>query len=389
MKNLLITMSGGTTSVINATLCGIIKAAQESTVIDKIYAGFPGIVGFMNEATIEVTNLTPTELSILKTSPGSASIGTTRTKIFNEQDLELLKQVFDKYNIGYFINIGGNGTIKQTKAIASYMNNVFIAAAPKTVDNDLGDKNFDELWYTPGFPSCINYWHNKMQMLDNENIGACANDKVIVAQTFGRETGFLVGSLRMYDVNREKPIILLIPEDQTSTEHIMSKIENTLLKHNRAIIGICEGYKIDKYEYVYDQTNQIMYGSSTTSAMQQLINLCNKNNIQARGFNPTVDQRQNFNFSLDNDINISYNIGMEIINNFKLGKTHFFQTYTSSRKYKTIQLSKVSDYSRNMKEEWVLKNQFDVTDEYIKYLSSFTKIKNDKKTFVLGKVYER
>lgn len=382
-------MSGGTTSVINATLCGITEAAQKSTVINKIYAGLPGIVGFMNEVVIEMTNLTPTELSILKTSPGSASIGTTRTKIFDKKSLENLKQTFDKYNIGYFINIGGNGTIKQTKAIASHIDNIFIAAAPKTVDNDLGDKNFKDLWYTPGFPSCVNYWHNKMQMLDNENIGACTNDKVIIAQTFGRETGFLVGSLRMYDIDRKKPIILLIPEDQNPAANIMSKIENTLLKHNRAIVGICEGYKIQKYEHVYDQTNQIMYGSSRSTAMQQLINLCNKNNIQARGFNPTVDQRQNFNFSLDNDINISYNIGVEIINNFKLGKKHFFQTYTSSKEYTTIHLSKISDYSRSMKKEWILKNQFDVTDEYIKYLSSFTKIENNKKTFVLGKIYER
>ena len=43
MNNLLITMSGGTTSVINATLAGLILKAQKSNLIDKIYVGFPGI----------------------------------------------------------------------------------------------------------------------------------------------------------------------------------------------------------------------------------------------------------------------------------------------------------------------------------------------------------
>ena len=51
---------------------------------------------------------------------------------------------------------------------------------------------------------------------------------------------------------------------------------------------------------------QKMYGSSSSTAMQQLINLCSQNNMQARGFNPTIDQRQNFNYTLASDIEISY-----------------------------------------------------------------------------------
>ena len=343
MKNLLVTMSGGTTSVINATLAGIIKSARESKMIDKIYAGFPGIVGFMNDQIIDLSDLTEKEINILKNSPGSASIGTTRTKIFDVNDLNNLKEKFEKYKIGFFINIGGNGTIKQTKLIASHIDEIFVASAPKTVDNDLGDQKFEDLWFTPGFPSCVNYWKNKMFMLDNENIGAFTNDKVLITQTFGRETGFIVGSLRMYDIDRNKPIILLLPEDQRSPSEVLDKIENTLKKHGRAIVGICEGYQIKKYNYTLDYTGQIMYGSSETSSMQQLINLCNKNKIQARGYNPTVDQRQNFNFTLDKDIKIGYNIGVQIINNFREKKSHFFQSYNHKKQMKTIPLNTIKN----------------------------------------------
>ena len=82
MNNLLITMSGGTTSVINATLAGIIHEAQKHKGIDKIYAGLPGIVGFMDNSLIDLTYLTKHEIEVLMYSSGSASIGTTRTKIF-------------------------------------------------------------------------------------------------------------------------------------------------------------------------------------------------------------------------------------------------------------------------------------------------------------------
>ena len=39
--NLLITMSGGTTTVINATLVGVLKAARRSGRIGKVLAGAP------------------------------------------------------------------------------------------------------------------------------------------------------------------------------------------------------------------------------------------------------------------------------------------------------------------------------------------------------------
>lgn len=386
MKNLLVTMSGGTTSVINATLAGIIKSAKESKMINKIYAGFPGIVGFMNDKIIDLSDLTEKEINILKNSPGSASIGTTRTKIFDVNDLNNLKEKFEKYKIGFFINIGGNGTIKQTKSIASHIDEIFVASAPKTVDNDLGDQKFEDLWFTPGFPSCVNYWKNKMFMLDNENIGAFTNDKVLITQTFGRETGFIVGSLRMYDIDRKKPIILLLPEDQRSPSQVLDKIENTVKKHGRAIVGICEGYQIKKYNYNLDYTGQIMYGSSETSSMQQLINLCNKNKIQARGHNPTVDQRQNFNFTLDKDIKIGYNIGVQIISNFRENKSHFFQSYSHKKQMKIIPLNTIKNYSRKMKNQWIDFGNFDVSQDYVDYLNAIGKYSIKQKVFSAGKI---
>ena len=42
-----------------------------------------------------------------------------------------------------------------------------------------------------------------MIMLNNENMGAHTHDKVLIAQTFGRETGFIVGSLRYFDTPQE------------------------------------------------------------------------------------------------------------------------------------------------------------------------------------------
>ena len=381
MKNILITMSGGTTSVINATLAGLIEQAQKSNQINRIFAGCPGIVGFMNRKVKEFTLTTNRELKLIASTPGSAIVGTTRTKVFDDQEINVLNDLFEEYNIGYFVNIGGNGTIKQTRYIASKIHNIKVASAPKTVDNDLGDQNFNDLWYTPGFPSCVNYWYHKMSMLNNENLGAYTNDKVLVAQTFGRETGFIVGAMRTFDPLRKLPIVLLLPEDHRSLSDVLAKIDNTVSKHGRAIVGICEGYEISPYDYNLDLTGQRMYGSSNSTAMQQLINACNDNGIQARGYNPTVDQRQNYNYTLKSDLKISHKIGKRIIKNFDKGKTHFFQGYTKNQTYETIPLSSIEDYSRSMQNNWIDWGNFDVTGDYLSYIDGFTKIHKDKEMF--------
>ena len=387
MNNLLVTMSGGTTSVINATLAGIIDAAVKSDIIDNIYAGCPGILGVFKESFLK---LTESDTHVIKNSPGSASIGTTRVEIFNEKQLHELENIFDNNNIKYFINIGGNGTIKQSKSIASKINDISIAAAPKTVDNDLGDSEFEDLWFTPGFPSCANYWYHKTRMLNNENIGACTHDKVIIAQAFGRKTGFITGAMRLFDPDRNTPLVLLLSEDQQPAHVVIEKIKQKVSDHGRAIVGICEGYDVSEYDFEYDKSGQEMYGSSSSSAVQELVNLCIKNNIQARGYNPTVDQRQNFEYTLSSDLDISYKIGEEIINNFSKGKSHFFQSYSKSG-LKAIDLNDINNFSRVMKDEWIDWGNFDVSDSYIEYLKEFTDIEKHKltsrnKLFVKGKV---
>ena len=74
-------MSGGTTSVINATLAGIVDSAHHSSQIDKVYAGHPGILGVLEENFLDLTDI-PSH--ILKHTPGSSSIGTTRVEIFDK-----------------------------------------------------------------------------------------------------------------------------------------------------------------------------------------------------------------------------------------------------------------------------------------------------------------
>ena len=55
--NAIYAQSGGVTSVINTTACGVIETARKSKNINKLYAGKDGIVGILNEEIIDTNQI--------------------------------------------------------------------------------------------------------------------------------------------------------------------------------------------------------------------------------------------------------------------------------------------------------------------------------------------
>ena len=64
----------------------------------------------------------------------------------------------DEKKISNIINIGGNGTLQQSIDLSSKLPELNFVSCPKTVDNDLGDINFNKMLTNPGFISSIYIW---------------------------------------------------------------------------------------------------------------------------------------------------------------------------------------------------------------------------------------
>jgi ATP-dependent phosphofructokinase / diphosphate-dependent phosphofructokinase len=372
--NLLITMSGGTTSVINATLAGIIETARQVEGINRVYAGFPGITGVLAESIVDLTDISQADLKRLYYTPASGFVGTTRVSILDNDELIRLAGVFSAHDIACFVNIGGNGTIRQSLQISQHMGSqVRVAAAPKTVDNDLGDAAFEQMLFTPGFPSCANYWRHKIWIMNQENLGACSHDKVLIAQTFGRKTGFLAGCARLGDRHRKIPLILLLPEDQRPIEGVLAHIENTVASYGRAIVVMSEGYEVGDIGERHDPTGQIMYGTSRTTAAQLLVNHCADIGIQGRAFVPGFDQRSDISFVSPTDLEAAYMTGRNIVIQLAAGQRDFIACISHaadsrSLEYSSVTFAQADNYSRSMPPRWVAGGSFDVTDEYAEYV---------------------
>src|SRR5699024_4779100 len=96
-KNAFYAQSGGVTSVINASAAGVIEAARNSNIIDKVYAGRNGIIGALTEDLIDTSLESAEAIAALKHTPGGA-FGSCRYKLgdveTNRHQYERLIEVF-------------------------------------------------------------------------------------------------------------------------------------------------------------------------------------------------------------------------------------------------------------------------------------------------------
>ena len=116
MGNVIIGQSGGPTAVINSSLAAAIRAAVDSGKIPKVYGMHHGIEGFLKDEIIDLHDYFEDlyELSLLKRTP-AAFLGSCRYKLpeieGNEELYEKIFLLLWKYDIEYFLYIGGNDSM--------------------------------------------------------------------------------------------------------------------------------------------------------------------------------------------------------------------------------------------------------------------------------------
>ena len=80
-----------------------------------------GIEGFMREMLVELNERfeTPAELELLKNTPASA-LGSCRVKLKDDEQLEIIFKLIEKYDIKYFFYIGGNDSMDAVAKLEEY-----------------------------------------------------------------------------------------------------------------------------------------------------------------------------------------------------------------------------------------------------------------------------
>lgn len=246
--NLLVAQGGGPTAVINCSLVGVIDEFKrfESKGAGKIIGALQSIDGIIDEKLINLGKENQTKLNRLYNQP-AAALGSCRRKM-KEEDYGHIIEVFKKYDVRYFLYIGGNGsmhTVHKVNQLAKSIGYELIAVGiPKTIDNDLAYTD-----HCPGFGSAARYFATVTREIGLD-IKALPTP-VSVIETLGRNTGWLAAASSLAKQNEgDAPNLIYFPEKAFNLDVFLSDVSNVYEKYGRAVIVVSEGLKDETGMYL-------------------------------------------------------------------------------------------------------------------------------------------
>ena len=208
--NAILGQSGGPTSVINASLCGIIEECRRHAAISKTLGMKYGIEGFMQDQVIDLGGESPETIAALRTAPSSA-LGSCRHKL-TDADLPKILERLKQHDIRYYFLIGGNDTMDTIHRVEKYCRQqgyeLIGVGVPKTVDNDLCGTD-----HTPGFGSAGRYVAMSVKQAGMLARDMQRVDQFVIFQTVGRSAGWLPAASALAKTSEDDaPHIILFPE---------------------------------------------------------------------------------------------------------------------------------------------------------------------------------
>ena len=235
----LVGQSGGPTSVINASLVGVIDGCKKVKTIKRVFGMRFGIEGVLGEFLLDLGGKSAATLKGLRTTPSSA-LGSSRHKL-KEPDFEPILAQLKKYDIRYLFMIGGNDTMDTIHRITEYATSVGYEmigiGVPKTVDNDLFGVD-----HTPGYPSAARYVAMSVQQAGLLARDMQRVDPFNVFQTVGRSAGWLPAAASLAKKKPEDaPHIILVPERPFEEQKFLAMAEKAYKNYGFCSVVCGEG----------------------------------------------------------------------------------------------------------------------------------------------------
>ncbi|MFA6187251.1 MAG: diphosphate--fructose-6-phosphate 1-phosphotransferase [Phycisphaerae bacterium] len=383
--NVLVAQSGGPTPVINNSLRGVIETCRNyPSKFGKIYAGWHGVEGVLQEELIDISAQPQKEIDLLATTPAAGAIGTCRYKLSDDrvEDFERIIEVLKAHNIGYFFYIGGNDSMDTANKVSNLAKekqlDLTVVGIPKTVDNDLGDQKFTYLDHTPGYGSIARYWAYLIQNANQESLGCCTHNPVIVLEAMGRGTGFIPAAARLGDPNREMPLHLYLPESKFTLEEIADTVSDELKQSPRCIVLVNRGQDFGAFSEKRDAfghtDGEDPYGRTNSTIVTHYLNSkklskygpawCNVSGLEQRMVSvlaSNVDIEEAF-LVARHAVEVALKDGTGWMSTIERRPGDTYEAY-----YDKVSLPVVANSVREVPHEWITESRYDVTDDFVKY----------------------
>ena len=380
-KNAFYAQSGGVTSVINASACGVIETARANKAkIGKLYAGLNGIIGALEENLVDTSKESARAIAALRHTPAGA-FGSARYKLKgleeNKAEYERLIQVFEAHNIGYFFYNGGGDsadTCLKVSQISEKLGYPIQAIhVPKTVDNDLPITDT-----CPGFGSVAKYVavSTREASFDVASM-AKTSTKVFVIEVMGRHAGWIAaaGGLAADD-DTDLPIVILFPEVEFNEKKFLAKVEEKYKKYGYCSVVVSEGVKGPDGKFLSDQGLRDAFGHAQLGGVAPVIASMIMNGLGLKYHWAVADylQRAARHIASKTDVDQAYAVGKAAVEFALKGHNAVMPTIErkSDKPYRwkigMAPLSKVANVEKMMPKSFISRDGFGITAKCRAYL---------------------
>jgi 6-phosphofructokinase 1 len=380
-KNAFYAQSGGVTSVINASACGVIETARANKgKIGKVYAGLNGIIGALLEDLVDTSRESSKAIAALRHTP-SGAFGSARYKLKglkeNKAEYERLIEVFAAHNIGYFFYNGGGDsadTCLKVSQISEKLGYPIQAIhVPKTVDNDLPITD-----NCPGFGSVAKYVavSTREASFDVASM-AKTSTKVFVIEVMGRHAGWIAaaGGLAADEVT-DLPIVILFPEVAFDQKKFLAKVDEMYKKYGYCSVVVSEGVKGPDGKFLSDQGLRDAFGHAQLGGVAPVIASMIMNGLGLKYHWAVADylQRAARHIASKTDVDQAYAVGKAAVEFALKGHSAVMPTIerTSDKPYRwkigMAPLNKVANVEKMMPKSFISRDGFGITPKCRAYL---------------------
>ena len=376
--------SGGVTSVINASACGVIETANKSSKINKVLCGKNGILGALNEELFDTSKEKKSEIAKLRQTPGGA-FGSCRFKLQDpvKQKKEYLRlfEVFKAHNIEYFFYNGGGDsqdtTFKVSKMARELKLPLTCIGIPKTVDNDLPITDC-----SPGFGSVAKYVATSTLEagLDVKSMSETST-KVFILEVMGRHAGWIAAASALASTNEtDPPHIILMPEVPFVKKKFIDKVKQTVANEGFCVVVASEGTRYKDGMFLADSGLTDAFGhkqlGGVAPVLAQMISSIGLKNHWAVS---DYLQRSARHISSKTDLDQAYAVGKKAVEFALAGKNAVMPVIKrlSNKPYKwkieSASLSKVANVEKTLPKGYISKDGFTISSKGLDYLAPLIK----------------
>ena len=315
--NAIVAQSGGPTTVINSSACGVVQEAVKSGKIGSVFGATNGILGVLKEDLFDMSAEKPETIEALRRTP-AAAIGSCRYKLKSieesKADFERVIDVFKAHNIRYFFYAGGNDSMdtadKVNKLAADAGYDLVCMGVPKTVDNDLAYTD-----HCPGYPSVAKYVATCAAEAGKDTEALYTTDTCTILEVMGRNAGWIAAATGLAARSPEDaPHLVYMPEAAFSFDKLVSDVKEVLGRLGRVFIVAGEGLKDEKGNYVTADSGAFSkdsFGHAQLGGVAEMLKAVIEKEvgIKARFNKLGTNQRAAMHFASRTDVDEAYMCG--------------------------------------------------------------------------------